>query len=85
MIRIGYKKGQKPSFPSFHDSLILYRDAIINSINNEDIGTADINLQRLIAILEEHSRKENRLSSELQEVKKRHLTFRRLNGLEQNF
>lgn len=82
MIRIGYKKEQKPVFPSFQDSLLLYKDAIIKSIDEEDVKTADINLQRLISILEVHTKKEKRLNNELNEVKKRYVTFKRLNGLE---
>ncbi|NJO88807.1 MAG: hypothetical protein HC831_07500 [Chloroflexia bacterium] len=81
MIRIGYRKEHKTIFPSFQDSLLLYKDAIINSINKEDLKTADINLQRLISILEIHSKKENRLNQELEEVKKRHAAFQSINGL----
>jgi hypothetical protein len=85
MIRIGYKKEQKTTFPSFQDSLLLYKDAIINSINKEDLKTADINLQRLISILEIHSKKEHRLNQELEEVKKRYAVFQSVNGFGENF
>lgn len=74
-------KTQKTSFPSLLDSLGLYKDAILNSVYNEDMETADINFARLISVLERHYQKENRLNTELEEAKKRYQLFRNLRGI----
>ena len=71
MINFKHKKEQKTSFPSLLDSLSLYKDAILDSLKDEDIKTANINFAKLIAVLENHNLKENRLSRELEEAKKR--------------
>ena len=81
MIRISFtNKEQKTVFPSLKDSLYLYKDAILNSIEEEDLETVNINLARLISVLERHNRGENRLNEELEEAKKRFSAFQRLNG-----
>jgi len=82
MIRVSFNKEQKPVFPSLRDSLNLYKDAILNSIEEEDLETANINLERLISVLEYHNRTENRLNTELEEAKKRFLVFQRLSKME---
>jgi hypothetical protein len=76
MIRIGYKKEQKTTFPSFQDSLLLYKDAIINSINKEDLKTADINLQRLIPFLKFIAKKNTDLTRNWKKLKSVMLFFR---------
>jgi len=78
MVRFIYKKKKEALFPSLVDSLGFYKDAIVNSIEEEDLETASINLKRLISVLEFHSLKENRLNKELDEIRKRSMFFQAL-------
>ncbi|MDF1547329.1 MAG: hypothetical protein P1P88_05875 [Bacteroidales bacterium] len=69
---------QHTSFPNLIDSLGLYKEAILNSMYNEDLETAAINFSRLIAVLEYHNQKEKRLNAALEEAKKRYLLFQNI-------
>lgn len=82
MIGFKQKKDRKPSFPNLIDSLNLYKDAIIDSVEDKDLKTAKINFAKLISVLERHNRKENRLNEELNEAKKRFTVFQKTNDVE---
>ena len=81
MIGLLRKKKQENTFPNLVDSLSLYKDAILDSVEENDVKTASINFARLISVLEHHNQTENRFNAELSEAKKRFLVFQRTNGM----
>jgi len=81
MLRFKLTKEQRSSFPSLSDSLNLYKDAIITSVEEDDLQTTIINFSKLISILERHNKKENRLNAELVEARKRYFAFQRLSKM----
>ena len=80
MLSFNSKKQEEETFPNLIDSLNLYKDAILYSVEEDDVKMASINFARLISVLEHHNRKENRLNAELNEAKKRFLVFQQTNG-----
>ncbi len=78
MVLFKLKKERSTFFPSLLDSLKLYKNAIIESVEEDDIQTAKINFSKLISILEYHNHRENRFNAELEEAKIRYMAFQKL-------